>query len=321
MGMDAKTVQQQLWDILGKPEKKQFAFDPIMTGKRIGAGRGEYWYGGAATGGDDGKESGDDKDKDSQRGKDEGGRQGDNGGDPRRDPAKGCPKLGQYVPGLKNMHDCATGRCVNVNFTLPPLPPPGWGEDCTPPKGEPPKDWTPKVYYRASYTKIWADGSRRQRSGTGNFKTLSEAARWLRENTIASVAPQADNPAYFASYSYAGDSYRDDRAKINGSWSLTKTLSNDPQWQIPPDTVPPYPDGSCSEIASTPNGFKAACEKYDNRLPPQLKGEYGALRLCDANGNEITISRHGRGWVYETAACTVTVNDSGVVDNVQGKTP
>ena len=41
----------------------------------------------------------------------------------------------------------------------------------------------------------------------------------------------------------------------------------------------------------------------------------------DANGNEVTVSRNGKGWVYETATCTVTVNDGGVVDNVRDKAP
>ena len=111
MGVDAKTRQRQLWDILGKPEKKQFAFDPILTGKRIGAGRGEYWYGrgGAAAGGGkdgDGKGDEDSKDKEGEDGKNGGGNQSNNVDDPRRDPAKGCPKPGDTVPGLKNLRDC-----------------------------------------------------------------------------------------------------------------------------------------------------------------------------------------------------------------------
>ena len=154
MGVDAKTRQRQLWDILGKPEKKQFAFDPILTGKRIGAGRGEYWYGrgGAAAGGGkggDGKGDEDSKDKEGGDGKNGGGNQSNNVDDPRRDPAKGCPKPGDSVPGLKNMRDCATGQCVNVSFTLPPRLPEGWSGNCEPPKNAAPSDWVKGEYWGA----------------------------------------------------------------------------------------------------------------------------------------------------------------------------
>ena len=315
MGVDAKTRQRQLWDILGKPEKKQFAFDPILTGKRIGAGRGEYWYGrgGAAAGGgkdDDGKGD-EDSDKEGEDGKNGGGNQSNNADDPRRDPAKGCPKPGDTVPGLKNLRDCATGRRINVGLTLPPRLPQGWSGNCEPPKNAAPADWEKGVYWTANYTKTYYTGGQTEQTDR-NFKTKREAVQWLAANTTP------DLPNWVAQ-GYANDSYRAADNSAYGSWGLNRHVSNDAEWQNPPPYTPTYPADACTEIYSSATGFTPACEEHDPNIPPQFKGDNSAIRLCDANGNAITIRRNGKGWVYETATCTVTVNDGGVVDNVRDK--
>lgn len=317
MGVDAKTRQRQLWDILGKPEKKQFAFDPILTGKRIGAGRGEYWYGrgGAAGGGKDSDDKGDedDKDKDGQDDKNGGGNQGNNEDDPRRDPAKGCPKPGDTVPGLKNLRDCATGRCINVGFTLPPRLPEGWSGNCEPPKNAAPADWEKGVYWTASYTKTYYS-SRQTEQAERNFKTKREAVQWLATNTTPDLSD-------WVAQGYGYGSYRTADNSATGSWGVYRHASNDAEWQNPPPHTPTYPADACTEITSSATGFKPACGDHDPNIPPQFKGDNSAIRLCDANGNEITVHRNGKGWVYETATCTVTINDGGVVDNVRDKAP
>lgn len=314
MGVDAKTRQRQLWDILGKPEKKQFAFDPILTGKRIGAGRGEYWYGQSnANGKDDGSDNGDKEGSDNSDndGKNGGSRQ--SGGDPRLDPSQGCPKPGDAVPGLKNLRDCATGRCVNVGFTLLPQLPDGWGADCSPPKNAAPDGWEKGAYWEANYTKQYDIGGAGEKEFQ-RFKTRGDAAKWLSAKTgedIQSMVAQG----------YASSAYRNAKEASWGSWGVLKHVSSDAEWQTPPPYTPSYPADRCAEMASTATGFKPACEEHDPNLPPQLKGDNSAIRLCDANGNEITIRRNGKGWVYETATCTVTVNDGGVVDNVRDTAP
>lgn len=306
MGVDAKTRQRQLWDILGRPEKKQFAFDPILTGKRIGAGRGEYWYGNGGNGiggADDGKGD-DNKDKDEQDGKNSGGNQSNNGGDPRRDPSKGCPKPGDSVPGLKNMRDCATGRCVNVNFTLPAPAPQGWDSVCQPPQIQ----QTP--YFLASNTKYNEKGASYPPEYTEKtFLSRDAAVAWLK-----TVIPEHEWPALEKGW-YSQKPYSDNGS--GGYYAIQEINKYHPLWQ---PTVPAkWPQEVCAEIVSTATGFAPACEEHDPNLPPQLKGDNSAIRLCDANGNEITIRRNGKGWVYETATCTATVNDGGVVDNVRDK--
>ena len=313
MGVDAKTRQRQLWDILGKPEKKQFAFDPILTGKRIGAGRGEYWYGrGGAAGNDNGRDDGGTDSQDGeggQNGKNGDGNQSNNVDDPRRDPAKGCPKPGDSVPGLKNMRDCATGRCVNVDFTLPARPPQGWEEACTPAPDT--RGWKKGTYYLAGYRKAYFDGMGnvyRREEGEKEFHTDAAAREWLK-----GFLPETHRHMLTA---------MQDVINFPGGsifFSIQPEASEDPQWQIPPDST--WPQDACAEIVSTATGFTPACEEHDPNLPPQLKGDNSAIRLCDADGNEITIRRNGKGWVYETATCTVTVNNGGVVDNVRDKAP
>ena len=309
MGVDAKTRQRQLWDILGKPEKKQFAFDPILTGKRIGAGRGEYWYGrGGAAGNDNGRDDGGTDSQDGeggQNGKNGGGNQRNNVDDPRRDPAKGCPKPGDSVPGLKNMRDCATGRCVNVNFTLPAPAPQGWDSVCRPPQSR------LTSYYLASNTRYYTDGTGRPSEyAKKNFPSRDAAVAWLKTLVPAHTWPELDKGWYIQN-TYKGKGFY-------GHYNIYQIWKGDPRWQPPPEE---WPQEACAEIVSTATGFAPACEEHDPNLPPQLKGDNSAIRLCDANGNEITIRRNGKGWMYETATCTVTVNDGGVADNVRDTTP
>lgn len=305
MGVDAKTRQRQLWDILGKPEKKQFAFDPILTGKRIGAGRGEYWYGKGGTGtgaADDGK--GEDN-KDGQDGKNSGGNQSNNGGDPRHDPAKGCPKPGDSVPGLKNMRDCATGRCVNVNFTLPAPAPQDWDSVCRPSQSR------LTSYFFASNTKYDKRGARYPPEYTKKtFPSRAAAVAWLKTLVPAHVWPELERGS-FINFVYSSKDG-------GGMYVLREIKKGESGWQPPSEK---WPQEVCAEIVSTATGFAPACEEHDPNLPSQLKGDNSAIRLCDANGNEITIRRNGKGWVYETATCTVTVNDGGVVDNVRDTAP
>ena len=303
MGVDAKTRQRQLWDILGRPEKKQFAFDPILTGKRIGAGRGEYWYGrgGAAAGGGENGDGKGDEDNKNKDGKNGGGNQSNNVDDPRRDPTKGCPKPGDSVPGLKNMRDCATGRCVNVNFTLPAPAPQGWDSVCRPQQSQ------LTSYFFASNTKYDKRGARYPSEYTKKtFPSRAAAVTWLKTLVPEHVWPELER-GNFINFVYSSKDG-------GGMYVLREIKKGEPGWQPP---LEKWPQEVCAEIVSTATGFTPACEEHDPNLPPQLKGDNSAIRLCDANGNEVTIRRNGKGWVYETATCTVTVNDGGVVDNVR----
>ena len=160
MSINAKDIQQKLWDILGKPEKKQFAFTALQNGTRIGRGQGNYWFNDNGDGASDddkkgkkGKKDGDKKDddkkdddkkdddkkdddkKDDDKKDDD---KKDDDGDPRQDPRQ-PPKVGDNIPGLKGLKDCDSGQCVNVNFTMPVMPPEGWNSACEPPKQTPSK--------------------------------------------------------------------------------------------------------------------------------------------------------------------------------------
>ena len=75
---------------------------------------------------------------------------------------------------------------------------------------------------------------------------------------------------------------------------------------------------SAAELVSTAGGFKPACEKYDENIPPDLKNENATMQLCDASGNKVTIGRtQDGGWQYETTKQKVTVSSSGIVSNVE----
>lgn len=143
MSINAKNIQQKLWDILGKPEKKQFAFDALQNGTRIGRGQGNYWFDSNGDGGasdDNGKGKKGKKEKEPKQGDNNGGgnNSGSDDGDPRQDPRQ-PPKGGDNIPGLKGLKDCNSGQCVNVNFTMPAMPPEGWESACEPPEQTPSK--------------------------------------------------------------------------------------------------------------------------------------------------------------------------------------
>lgn len=131
--MSSSEVQSLLKRIVLPPDEAA-KLQGAKNMPRINSNLGEYYYNNPTKNGkESGDEDGDNEDDDA--GKDDDGKSGEDD-DPRKDPAKGCPENGDVVGGLKKMHDCNTGRCVNVNFTMLPKPPEGWEEVCKPPADE-----------------------------------------------------------------------------------------------------------------------------------------------------------------------------------------
>lgn len=345
---------------------------------RIYGKTGVYYYNQPQNG--EGKDPEKDPNEDPE--KDPEGNNSQNDDDPRHDPSE-CPKYGDNIPGLKNMHDCQTGRCVNVNFTLPPRPPEGWEDACTPPPPPPPerKDLISYSYDYTVYKMIKVNASGKpDPEGRYMQKKIIVKGKIERDNII--IPDQIDlvmkdieqfaEPMKWRAYNKGEAQYGNilDKEKIlkelkeqhqlnlyanlasfanktnqelglTGYWdslfssngSVTdKFITHDvtgldlsgrsfafknqlvqppkPQWQ--PET--------CAEMESTPIGFKPACEDKDPNLPPQLKGENTAIQLCDQNGEQVTITRNGKGWKVEAAHCDYTVDESGKVQSVQKKT-
>lgn len=346
--MENRTIQDLMRRIVLPPDTAAETGSPA-NGRRIGAGVGTYYYDGRENADGSTADPGEGKNSGSRDKEDEDGGGGGSGSsdDPRRDPsdADDVPKEGDDVGGLKDLKDCNTGRCVNVNFTLPPKPPSGWKDACTPPEYDPNKPfyiWE----YQLSKAKAWwpfyeydkverTEGvalSLAQLEGVlsgffGEYYTRNGDSNPHKgaDGSVPSVAKQRhDCGSYSLNFRAPGrDGFthtvdtivyyvcRIECGKNNQGKDTCKKAreqrEKEQQW----------PEYACSEIVSTAGGFKPACADKDPYLPDGLKGEYSAFALCDKNGNPVTIERHNGGWRYTTATHQVTVSADGIAQSVR----
>lgn len=349
--MNPKQTQSLLWQILGKPEKPKTRQGLNAKGANIDEASGAYWFGRKSGGSEAGED--DQKDEDGGSGSDD-GEGGGRGGDPRKDPTE-TPEPGEEIPGLTGLHDCQSGRCVNVNFTMPAMPPEGWTDACTPPVSDTPPEyiWSVTTYdtvsgsrktaYAESFAEIKAAAVSAVSSLTGSyaqethesFIKRNEGHLFIFEDAAADMLKYVNDYGGIgsrtgtSSYSVSvwrvyisnkdwGFKDRWHRGEIGYSFGrLQRGSAEYAEGWADIQAKSTWPPETCAEIESTQSGFSPACEDKDPNLPPALKGEYSGFELCDKNGNPVQIERHGRGWIYRTTEYEVEINETGTVMRVR----
>lgn len=331
-----KHFQQVLRDIVLPPEARTGGVIP--QGKSVPAGQGEHWF----DGGKDGKDPPDDK-----KPPPDGGEPPDDEKppmDPRKPPSEGDPGN-----GIGPFYPCdGEGNCVNVRFDGNVPVPEGWTDACTPPEEKPADspenpsgtaadeygEIDKNVYYRYELwwgedktegtvrrpqyvgEKIKAKFSQDLRASYGTYG-YDQSGRWALQEVYDKVmngewGRWGGDYARYPPYTHS---------KTWGVYISVHYCSTEPDKICEDKPEPQWPLDKCAEIIATEDGFKAACDNIDMRLPPNLQGEFTAFELCDGDGNKVTVRKDDLrgGWIVDHPQYTARINTSFQVQSVEHK--
>lgn len=200
------------------------------------------------------------------------------GGDDGKSAADGIG-MGESVPSIGDLYDCASGRCVNVRFNGIAAVPEGWTDACTPPK--------------ALSGKVLIIGGKGRYGGTGpytfsvpygDFYIPQEVA--LAKAHMRQLHPQINIPDWVFSGDVAG----------SGSWEVGNAsgiYDFRTEYRTPKEFTETWPHTVCSEVIYDAAGaqFKDGSCGNDKKMPAHLQGSYVGMTLCDRDGNPVHIVR------------------------------
>ncbi|EGY53153.1 hypothetical protein [Neisseria shayeganii] len=295
---------------------------------RIGMGLGVAYASGYHAGNDGGLGSLDGKGELGERdadidGKDDGPKPRDGGEDALHNASQMLPPTGE-IPGLSDLYDCSSGRCVNVRFDGIIPPPDGWPNACRPQRDRSKYNHVVRIamvvdgYLSGTYATtteiddiyVWdkddypaalaAMDAKIKRAAQAWYPGWPKRFRWkgtsdaLKKRMLAWFSSPANNGQMYIYYdqekSYAGSGYWYSVATIG--YTIYVHSKNSSHFKNAPINID-WPSTRCSEVAYDVEGgqFKDGTCGNDPLLPQHLKGQYSGFELCDKDGNKVRVKR------------------------------